>query len=415
MNKLIWHTEQRKINELIPYEGNPRKMTKEQAEQLQKSLEKFNLAEIPAINTDNKIIAGHQRINILQELDKGNEIIDVRIPNRKLTDDEFREYNLRSNKNIGSWDFDELANFDVELLTDVGFSEEELNIVMGNVEPEEDDFDVDKAIEEIKEPICKRGDIWQLGNHFLMCGDATGEEDVKKLMDGKKADMVFTDPPYNVNYSSKNELLNLYGKGNNVQDEIIIDNFIDKDEYIKWIKKWFDILIKQLTDYNSIYVCGNYETLISFYDFEELKISNVLVWVKNSLVLGRMDYKCQHENILYGWVKHHKWYGPNNETTTWNINKPLSSKLHPTMKPIELCSRGINNSSKVNNIILDLFGGSGSTLIACEQLNRKCYMAEIDPIYIQVILERYIKYKGTSDDVFLLKDGEKIPYKEIFV
>ena len=126
MIKLIWHTEQRKINELIPFEGNPRKMTKEQAEQLRKSLEKFNLAEIPAINTDNKIIAGHQRVNILQELGKGNEIIDVRIPNRKLTDDEFREYNLRSNKNIGSWDFDELANFDDDLLKDVGFTREEL-------------------------------------------------------------------------------------------------------------------------------------------------------------------------------------------------------------------------------------------------------------------------------------------------
>ena len=149
MNKLIWHTEQRKINDLIPFEGNPRKMTKEQAEQLQKSLEKFNLAEIPAINTDNKIIAGHQRINILQILGRGEEIVDVRIPNRKLTDEEFKEYNLRSNKNIGSWDFDELANFDVELLTDVGFSEEELNIVMGNVEPEEEinEKEVDENME----------------------------------------------------------------------------------------------------------------------------------------------------------------------------------------------------------------------------------------------------------------------------
>jgi len=410
------------INDLNPAIYNPRldlQPDDKEYQDIKRSIVEFTLVEPLVVNKDMTVIGGHQRLKVLKNLQyKEVPCIVVDLDKQKE-----KMLNIALNKISGDWDRIKLKDILEELdsgeydITLTGWGEQEMEDLMTefHVDPEEDDFDADGAVEKIKEPICKRGDIWQLGDHRLMCGDATVEEDVKKLMDGKKADMVFTDPPYNVNYSSKNELLNLYGKGNNVQDEIIIDNFIDKDEYIKWIKKWFDILIKQLTDYNSIYVCGNYETLISFYDFEELKISNVLVWVKNSLVLGRMDYKCQHENILYGWVKHHKWYGPNNETTTWNINKPLSSKLHPTMKPIELCSRGINNSSKVNNIILDLFGGSGSTLIACEQLNRKCYMAEIDPIYIQVILERYIKYKGTSDDVFLLKDGEKIPYKEIFV
>ena len=410
MNKLIWHTEQRKINELIPYEGNPRKMTKEQAEQLQKSLEKFNLAEIPAINTDNKIIAGHQRINILQILGRGEEIVDVRIPNRKLTDDEFREYNLRSNKNIGSWDFDELANFDIGLLTDVGFNEEELNIVMGDVEPEEDDFDADKAVEEIKEPICKRGDIWQLGEHRLGCLDATVEEDVKKLMDGKKADMVFTDPPYGVDYDGGV----IHGNTVNVnhkREKLKNDNADIYDGFLS--------ILSNFIDNGAIYIF--YATRNSLEIFEPLKkygfdLLSIIAWVKINTGYADMNshYKNRYEPLLYAKKKGHKtnFIGDTTENTVWEIKKDRINKLHPTQKPIVLIIRAIKNHRAKS--VLDLFGGSGSTLIACEQLNRKCYMAEIDPVYIQVILERYIKYKGTSDDVFLLKEGKKIPYKEIF-
>ena len=401
MDKLIWHTEQRKINELIPFEGNPRKMTKEQAEQLRKSLEKFNLAEIPAIDTDNKIIAGHQRVNILQELGKGNEIIDVRIPNRKLTEDEFREYNLRSNKNIGSWDYDELANFDEELLTDVGFNEEELNIVMGSVEPEEDDFDVDGAVEEIKEPICKRGDIWQLGDHRLGCLDATVEEDVKKLMDGKKADCVFTDPPYGIDYKSNWREQKTKTKFNKIKGDSNVTDIYP--------------MLRSICKNNSvIYLWTSHQVYPQWRGFAKDIYKSTIIWYKKTGGMGdlKAEYGHNYEMCIYSMIGRCEFVG-DRPKAVWEIGtENFNELIHPTQKPVSLAVNAIKHHALSN--VVDLFGGSGSTLIACEQLNRKCYMAEIDPIYIQVILERYIKYKGTSDDVFLLKEGKKIPYKEIF-
>src|SRR3990167_10597760 len=196
-NNLTWHTEKRKINDLIPYEQNPRKMSEKQVYDLKKSLEKFDLVEIPVIDLDNKIVAGHQRLKIMQLLGRGEEMIDVRMPNRKLTDEEFREYLLRSNKNLGQWDWNLLVNFDELVLKDVGFTSEELDKFL---DLKEDGFDADEEYQKIEEPKTKLGDLYQLGTHRLLCGDSTKEESYKILMGDEKAQMVFTDPPYNVGY-----------------------------------------------------------------------------------------------------------------------------------------------------------------------------------------------------------------------
>lgn len=382
------------VIDLEPYKNNAKQHPKEQVELIKKSIKEFGFCNPILIDKNNKIIAGHGRVLASKELDL-ETVPCILIEN--LTPTQIKAYRILDNKSAESeWDFDmlklefddlESEDYDLDL---TGFLEDDRDFMCDGIETEEDDFDTDKAFKEPKYKV-KLGEVWQLGNHRLVCGYATIKEDVDKLMDGNKADMCFTDPPYNVNYSSKNELLNLYDKGNRIQDEIIIDNFIDPKKYMEFNKRWMDILITTLSDYNSIYVCGNYETLIGFYDFD-FKISNILVWVKNSLVLGRMDYKCKHENILYGWYNHHKWYGKNNTTTVLEFDRPSSSKLHPTMKPIELIAHAIDNSSKKGMNVLDVFGGSGSTLIACEQTKRKCYMMELDTNYCSVIIERWEQY-----------------------
>jgi hypothetical protein len=202
IERLSWHTEQRKVKELLPCAYNPRKLSSEQKEELRKSLEKFNLAEIPAVNTNNAILAGHQRVGILLGLGRGEEVIDVRIPNRKLTKEEADEYMLRSNRNVGEWDFAILGKeFGFDFLKGVGFLDFELDKMFERV-CEEDGFNGEEEYENIKEPKTKRGDIYVLGEHRLICGNATSEEDFERLMEGKKGRLVFTDPPYNVNYKS---------------------------------------------------------------------------------------------------------------------------------------------------------------------------------------------------------------------
>jgi len=378
-----WHTEKRKINDLIPYEHNPRQMTEKQNEDLKKSLEKFDLAEIPAVNTDNVILAGHQRLRIMQLLGRGGEEIDVRVPDRLLTEDEVKEYNIRSNKNIGEWDFDELANsFDLNDLRDWGFDEK--------------DFKMDKEIEEDivpdiseDEPKTKVGDIYKLGNHRLMCGDATKMDDVEKLMDGEKGDMVFTDPPYNIDYEGKTKKRLKIANDKFTGDQFyqfLLDSFIN---YFSFTKPG-----------TAIYICHadmeriNFQNALQNSGYEQ---KQNIIWAKDSMVLGRQDYHWQHEPILYGWKSDsgkHKWDSDRKQTTLWQVKRPMQSKEHPTMKPVELCAKAINNSSREGEIVLDLFGGSGSTLIACEQLNRKCFIMELDAKYCDVIVKRWEQFTG---------------------
>lgn len=381
MAQLKWTTEKRKINDLIPYSQNPRQMTDKQNKDLTKSLEKFDLVEIPAINTDGTILAGHQRLRIMQQLGRGEEIIDVRVPNRLLTEKEVQEYNIRSNKNTGEFDFDILANaFETEDLLDWGFEESELKI--------DKIIDEDDVPEAQPQAVSQLGDIYKLGNHRLMCGDSTNLDDIEKLMDGHKADMVFTDPPYNVNYEGK------------TKDALKIknDHFTD-DSFYQFLLEAFTSMSLHTKAGGAIYVChADSEGLNfrkAFLDAGYL-LKQCIIWNKNCMVMGRQDYQCKHEPILYGWKNggSHQFFGGRYQTTVWDIDKPTKSLDHPTMKPIALVVKGIENSSKSEDIVLDLFLGSGSTLMACEQTNRVCYGTELDPRYVDVIIKRWEAFTG---------------------
>ena len=293
-----------------------------------------------------------------------------------------QELNLRLNKNVGSWDYDLLANFSEDELNKAGFESEELDKIF-NLEASEDDFDAEAEYEKIKEPKAKLGELYQLGSHKLLCGDSIKKEDVEKLMGGNKADMVFTDPPYGVNVGQK------LGNRNIIGDDNI--------ETMKGVvKPTFINIANNIKIGASYYICspqgGDQELMMMMMRDSGIKCRHQIIWKKNVAVfsMGRLDYSYIHECILYGWKDKHNFYGKN-ENSVWEIDRPKSSKEHPTQKPLELCSRAIKNSSKREDIVLDLFGGSGSTLIACEQLNRKCYMCEIDPVYIQVIINRWEK------------------------
>ena len=357
MEKLTWHTEQKKINDLIQFEGNPRNMTEKQNEDLKKSLEKFNLVEIPAIDTDNVIIAGHQRLRVLQLLNRGDEVIDVRMPNRKLTSEEFQEYNIRSNKNLGEWDYDLLANFDEELLKEVGWDSKDLDNIFG-LEPDEKD---DEVPELPKEPKSKLGEIYQLGNHRIMCGDSTKEEDVEKLMDGNNADMVFTDPPYGINAVSHSGVLKKRYKID-IKNDDNVDVAIMAYELCKDIK------------YQVWWGANYYSSVLP-------NATCWIVWDKNNGESDQMDCELAYTNFK-GVTRQHT-------QSSEKINR-----IHPTQKPVSLFEWTIRRFKLEPMIVLDLFLGSGSTLIACEKTKRVCYGMEIDPKYIDVIIERWEQYTG---------------------
>jgi DNA modification methylase len=368
--------------------------------------------------------------------------------------DEMKEKaaNAALNKAVGEWD-EELLN---ELLLDLKDYEFDMNLFGFDTAEkkgiEEDNFDVDNEIKNMIVPFVQLGDTWKLGNHRLVCGDACNPGNVKNLMDGKLAHMVFTDPPYNVNYEG--------GTGLKIKNDSMEDS-----KFYRFLFDAYKSMFESTQPGGAIYVCHadsegtNFRNALKDTGWE---LKQCIVWIKNSFVMGRQDHHWQHEPILYGWKpgKAHAWYGgrkestviksddgifevktksgiqltvniglkkvvievpqykvlmdgDDTETTTWYVDKPIKNGEHPTMKPIKLCARGINNSSKPGDIILDLFGGSGSTLMAAEQTGRACFTMELDERYASVIVKRYINYKESSDDVFLIKDGECIPYKEI--
>ena len=318
MEKLIWHTEQKQIKELKATEGNPRFLTKKQAKDLEKSLKKFNLVDIPAINTDLRIISGHQRITILKTLGRGEEKIDVRVPNRKLTEEEHREYMLRANKNQGDWDLDLLANIDEALLKDVGWESEELDDIF---QLDMDDDEKADKVPEARETDIKLGDMFELGNHRLLCGDATKKEDVDRLMQGEKADMVFTDPPYGIGY-----------KYNTHKDKEGI-------EYLEFCDKWF-ALIK---DTPTIFITVGWKYLSFWYSKDP---SDVFYWtMKGKHSRGINCYFRITEQILI-WGKSKNKF---NFDTFDNTNEKLMvgdtdlRELHTCPKPIKIISELITS------------------------------------------------------------------------
>lgn len=317
---------------------------------------------------------------------------------------------MKDNGHFGSWDWDTLANeFGDFPLGDWGIPAWDTDDVTEDIggggekkEASEDDFDEEKDAIEVR---CKRGDIWQLGDHRLMCGDSIDLEEVKKLMGGALADMVFTDPPYGVSYTDKNEFLNRIGKPLACVNPIENDSMSPDEMAAFWVKA-FNVLAECTKDQMVYYITapqgGELLLLLQSVQNSPLALKHMLIWNKNNHVLGRCDYNYKHEPIIYGWKKKgtHHFYGQGRfKTTVWDIAKPLKNDLHPTMKPVELVANALLDGSKEGDIVLDIFGGSGTTLIASEQLGRQCRMMELEPHYCDVIIARWEKLTGKKAEL----------------
>ena len=387
------------ITDIHPYANNPRK-NDQAVDAVANSIREFGFKVPVVIDKNGEIIAGHTRYKAAKKL-KLKEIPCIIADD--LTEEQIKAFRLADNKvgELAEWDLDML---DIELDEITEIDMEQFGFYMPDMESEaeaiEDDFDATPP----EEPVARFGQIYKLGRHRLMCGDSTDPECVKKLMDGEKADLVFTDPPYNVNYAQKNEFLNKIDKGNRIQDDIENDNY-DSDEEVceKLWKPAFRNMRDNAKDYCSIYVTmpqGGAHMMMMEAASECWKVKHELIWVKNNHVLGRTDYFYKHEPIMFGWAETHKFYGKGQfNKSVWEIDKPAKSDLHPTMKPIRLIENAILNSSAENDCVMDLFGGSGSTLIACEQLNRTCYMMEYEPHYIDVIIKRWEDFTGEKAEL----------------
>tara|TARA_R110002020_G_scaffold467135_1_gene690414 strand:- start:52 stop:1233 length:1182 start_codon:yes stop_codon:yes gene_type:complete len=378
--------EKRKISDLIRAEYNPRKITKVQILELKEGLDEFGLVTPIVVNElqerYNVIIGGHQRLKILEDL--GYTEVDCSIVSLPLNKE--RKLNIKLNKNGGSFDNDLLKEyFDYEELTEWGFTPDEL---FNKEETTADGLIDDDEIPEVIKYKVKRGDIWKLGEHRVMCGDSTKLEDVQALMNGQYADILITDPPYNVDYTGK------------TKDKLKIQNDKMSDEgFREFLKDTFLNADSVLKDGGVFYIwhadSEGYNFRGACHDVN-WNIRQCIIWNKNSMVMGRQDYHWKHEPCLYGWKEGaaHYWGSDRKQTTILNFDRPTRSKLHPTTKPIELMEYQIINNSKANEIVLDLFGGSGSTLIASEKLHRKCNAMELDEKYCDVIIERWEQFTG---------------------
>lgn len=434
MNNLTWTTQKRKVKDLVPYELNPRKLSDEQASKLKESLERFNLVEIPAIDTDNKILAGHQRIKTMLLLGRGKEEIDVRVPNRKLTKKEFQEYNIRSNKNTGEWDWGLLSDLDEQILSDIGFSSEELdNIFDIEIAPEQ--FDLKKELQKlnINKIEIKKGDVWALEGSKLMCGDSTVEADVFKLMNGEKADMCLTDPPYILDYlkSGKRHGKPTTGFGAKKNRRYLETDVLPPD----FTKKWMENIHKVANEDFHIIVYENWKNILTIWGEMQKywKIKNMLVWHlpnRNQGFAAKYKFFSKHDIAVVGSSDVAKSMNtePEDEllqneyeTALYAISgKPhwegykKGKKIQPTdfieykaadekssgqgiifgTKPLEILIPYIKVLTKRNDLVAEPFGGSGSTLIAATKMKRKCYLMEKSPVYAEVIKNRWEKLTG---------------------
>jgi site-specific DNA-methyltransferase (adenine-specific) len=382
-----------KLSELVPYDKNPRK-NDEAVKYVKASIQEFGFKVPIVIDKDNVIIAGHTRYKASKEL-KIDEVPCIIASD--LTEEQIKAFRLADNK------VSEQAEWDLELLSeelddlfdfDMGAFGFELESEEEDVEIQEDEYEIEPPAE----PRAKLGDIYQLGNHRLMCGDSTSIDDVEKLMDGTTVDLLLTDPPYNVNYEgkTKDKLKIENDKMNNDNfRQFLVDAFTCADSVMK-PGAGFYIWHADSEGYNFRGAC---------YDIG-WEVKQCLIWNKNSLVLGRQDYHWKHEPCLYGWKSGagHNWYADRKQTTVLDFDRPSRNAEHPTMKPIPLFDYQIKNNTKKEDVVLDLFGGSGTTLMACEQNNRKAYLMELDPKYVDVIIDRWEQYTGQKAQ--LLTDGE---------
>lgn len=409
MSAMEWRTIP--VGELKPAAYNPRKKLKagdKEYEKIKNSIQEFGYVEPIIVNYDMTVIGGHQRLTVLKDLGYTEvQCVVVRIED----ENKVKALNVALNKITGAWDEQLLADLLVDLKTQdfntdfTGFEAPEIEQLFSKVhnkEIKDDDFDVD---EELKKPtMSKLGDIWLLGRHRFICGDSTKPETYDVLMDGQLANMVLTDPPYNVDVEET------AGKIKN-------DNMADEDFY-KFLFAAFVCMEQNMAQDASIYVFHADTQGLNFrkaFHDAGFYLSGCCIWKKNALVLGRSPYQWRHEPCLFGWKLggKHQWYSDRKQTTIWEYDRPKSSKDHPTMKPVALMAYPIQNSCMSNCIVLDPFLGSGSTLIACEETNRICYGIELDEKFADVIVKRYIEAKGGADGVFLLRDGQKMPYAEV--
>ena len=399
------------LGKLVPYVNNARTHSPEQLTKLRSSLREFGFINPVIIDRDFNVIAGHGRIAAAKE-EGITEVPCVFVD--YLTEAQKKAYILADNRMAldAGWDEELLrieieslqgADFDVSL---TGFGEDEIADLFagdGEKDVKDDDFDLSAALE--KAAFVERGDIWTVGRHRLMCGDATSVEDVAALMDGKKANLIVTDPPYGVSFKS--------GSGLSIQNDSM-----KGDEFYTFLYNSFSQMAAHLENGGAAYVFHADTEGLNFrkaFVDAGFHLAGVCIWVKNSLVLGRSDYQWQHEPVLYGFLKNgkHPWYSDRKQTTIWNYDKPKRNKNHPTSKPLDLLGYPISNSSQENAIVIDTFGGSGSTMMACEQTDRICCMMELDEKYASVILRRYVEDTGDSENVYVERGGEKIPYSAL--
>lgn len=409
MSAMEWKT--LPVDVLRPAAYNPRKKLKagdKEYEKIKNSILEFGYVEPIIVNYDMTVIGGHQRLTVLKDLGYTEvQCVVVHIEDEHKV----KALNIALNKITGAWNEQLLADLLVDLQsvdfnTDLtGFEAPEIEQLFSKVhnkDIKEDDFGVE---EELKNPpISRKGDIWLLGRHRVICGDSTLPETYTKLMEGRRANLVLTDPPYNVNVEET------AGKIQN-------DNMPDEDFY-KFLFAAFVNMEQNMENDASIYVFhADSKGLIFRQAFHDagFYLSGCCIWKKNALVLGRSPYQWQHEPCLFGWKVggKHQWYSDRKQTTIWEYDRPKSSKDHPTMKPVALMAYPIQNSCMSNCIVLDPFLGSGSTLIACEETGRICYGVELDEKFCDVIVKRYLEKASSTAQVYVLRDGDKIPYAQI--
>lgn len=417
MSKLTWRTEQRRVKNLLPFKQNPRKMSQKQIDDLTKSLTKFDLVEIPAVDTENRIIAGHQRCAVLQLMGRGEEMIDVRVPSRALTEHEYKQYLITSNKVHGDFDEEILSEyFGTDLLLESGFSQEEITDLTTDIlESEDDGFDVDKEAEKIKKPKSKLGDVYQLGPHRLLCGDSTKLEAVQKVVGKAQIDMIYCDPVYNINLSYEKGIGGTKNYGGSATDAK------SENEYEKFLTETIEnALAVSAKNTHVFYYCDeSYVPLVArIYSKLGIDFRRICIWLKGvANPTPQVAFSKVYEPCVYG-LRGKPYLSPNHHNFDEVLNKEIgtghalienfldmidvwavkrlagNTYEHPTQKPITLHDKPIRRCTKIGDNILSLFGGSGGELIAAHQLKRNCFMVEMDPIFVDLIIKRFETYTG---------------------
>ena len=408
------------VEKLVPYINNARTHSPEQVNKLRASIREFGFINPVIIDRNYGVIAGHGRILAAKE--EGITEVPCVFADH-LSEAQKKAYIIADNRMAmdAGWD-EELLRVEIESLAAAdfntlltGFDEEELaRLFADDKEAEEDDFEPEP--EDDTPAFTQKGDIWTLGRHRLICGDSTKPETFSALLEGKQADLVITDPPYNVDYNQKTSFLESQGRGKTKRS--IQNDCMDEESFYQFLFDFYSATKDVMREGAAIYVFHSDVHGLTFRKaFEDagLRMSECLIWKKSSLVLGRSDYQWIHEPCLYGWKEGAKHYFTDDrtQTTVLEEHKPKDNDLHPTMKPVPLIGRLVKNSSHPDWSVLDPFGGSGSTLIACEQTDRICYTVELDEKYCDVIVRRYIEQVGTDENVSVLRDGVTLKYKEV--